>query len=192
MHSILSSSKDSKLLPAAIAPYTAHMTSRRIHVRSTKYDGSRHWEFDSVFVHEDGPLLITSNHAGQELSNPRGIWKTPWDTRNHFWSDRWYNVMLLEKPNGGGLEGFYCNVTTPARFDDENVTYIDLDLDLRVSAQGTLEVLDEDEFLDNSQRMGYSPDVIKQSRRALEELKRLAAAAEGPFAALNGMEYAQS
>ncbi len=145
-----------------------------------------------MFVHEDGPLLITSNHAQQELSTPYGPWKTPWDTRNHFWSDRWYNVMLLEKPNGGGLEGFYCNVTTPARFDDENVTYIDLDLDLRVSALGTLEVLDEDEFLDNSVRMGYSPDVIRESRRALEELKRLAVAAEGPFAALNGLEYAAS
>ena len=172
--------------------YTGIVHGRRIHVRSTKYDGSRHWEFDSVFVHQEGSLLITTNYAGQELLNPRGSWKTPWDTRNHFWSDRWYNVMLLEKPNGGGLEGFYCNVATPAEFDGENVTYIDLDLDLRVSAQGVLEVLDEDEFLDNSQRMGYSPDVIRESRRALEELKRLAAAAEGPFAALNGLEPASS
>ena len=100
------------------------MTGKRIHVRSTKYDGSRHWEFDSVFVHEVGTLLITNNPAGQELSTPSGPWKTPWDTRNHFWSDRWYNVLRLEKPNGGGLEGFYCNVTTPAEFDGENVTVL--------------------------------------------------------------------
>ena len=62
--------------------------------------------------------------------------------------------------------------------------YVDLDLDLRVSAQGKLEVLDEDEFLDNSKRMGYSPDVIEHARNALDELVRLAAAAEGPFAVL--------
>ena len=92
--------------------------------------------------------------------------------------------MRLEKPNGAGLEGFYCNVTTPAKYDGENVAYIDLDLDLHVSAQGTLEVLDEDEFSENSLRMGYSPDVIRASRSALEELIRLAATAEGPFTAL--------
>ena len=160
------------------------MTGKRIHVRSTKYDGSPHWEFDSWLVREEGPLLVTSNHAGQELSNWKGSWRTPWDTLNHFWSDRWYNVMLLEKPNGKGLEGFYCNVTTPTEYDGENVHYVDLDLDLRVSAQGKIEVLDEDEFLDNSKRMGYSPDVIKHARNALDELVRLAAAAEGPFAVL--------
>ena len=168
------------------------MTGRRIHVRSTKYDGSPHWEFDSWLVHEDGPLLVTSNFAGQELGNWKGSWRTPWDTQNHFWSDRWYNVMRCDRPNGKGLDHFYCNVTTPAEYDGETVTYIDLDLDLRVSAHGKVEVLDEDEFLNNSQRMGYSPDVIEQSRNALDELVRLAAAAEGPFAALNASEPASS
>ena len=149
------------------------MTGRRIHVRSSKYDGSPHWEFDSWFVLEDGPLLVTNNFAGQVLQNPRGPWRTPHDTRNHFWSDRWYNIMRRELPNGGGLYGWYCNVTTPADYDGETVRYVDLDLDVIVDAQLNAKVVDEDEFLQHSEHMAYPPDVIERSRAAVDELLQL-------------------
>jgi protein associated with RNAse G/E len=154
---------------------------RTIHVCSTKYDGSPHWEFDSFFVHEDGPLLVTHNFAGQQLRNKAGLWTTPFDTRNHFWTDRWYNVMRCDRPKAGGLEYWYCNVTTPAQYDGEAVRYVDLDLDVRVFASGETEVLDEDEFLEHSDRMGYPPDVIDQARRAVDELFSLIQRGAFPF-----------
>lgn len=157
------------------------MAGRRIHVRSSKYDGSPHWEFDSWFVLEDGPLLVTSNFAGQVLNNAKGPWRTPHDTRNHFWSDRWYNIMRRELPNGGGLYGWYCNVTTPAEYDGENIRYVDLDLDVIVDAQLVATVVDEDEFLRHSKRMAYPPDVIEQSRAAVDELLQLVRSGQPPF-----------
>ncbi|MEX2159741.1 MAG: DUF402 domain-containing protein [Dehalococcoidia bacterium] len=160
---------------------TAPPTGRRIHVVSTKYDGSAHWEFDSFLVLEQAPLLITTNFAGQELGNWKGNWVTPWDTRNHFWSERWYNVMRCDRPRGGGLDHWYCNVTTPALFDGETVRYIDLDLDVSVGSNGEAQVLDEDEFLENSGRMGYAPDVIEYARRAVDELLELARTGQFPF-----------
>lgn len=160
---------------------TATAIGRPIHVVSTKYDGSAHWEFDSFFVAERGPLLIATNFAGQELRNKVGLWKTPFDVRNHFWSDRWYNVMRCDRPRAGGLEYWYCNVTTPATYDGETIRYADLDLDVRVYANGTIEILDEDEFLEHSAVMGYPPDVIEQSRAAVDELVALARGAQFPF-----------
>jgi protein associated with RNAse G/E len=154
---------------------------RRVHVVSTKYDGSPHWEFDSFFVLEQQPLLITTNFAGQELGNWKGAWTTPWDTRNHFWVDRWFNVMRCDRPRGGGLDHWYCNVTTPAQYDGETVRYVDLDLDVSVGPNGEIELLDEDEFLDNSARMGYAPDVIENARRAVDELIELAQQGRFPF-----------
>lgn len=157
------------------------MIGRPIHVRSTKYDGSPHWEFDSWFVLERGTLLVTLNLAGQELQTWNGPWITPYDTRNHFWSDRWYNVMRLEQPRGGGFQGWYCNVTTPAQYDGANVFYVDLDLDVRVTADGAVEVLDEDEFLENSERFRYPPEVVAEARRAVDELCALATRRAFPF-----------
>jgi uncharacterized protein len=154
---------------------------RRTIVCSTKYDGSAHWEYESWVVLEKRPLLITQDFAGQEMQTWKGPWVSPHHTRNYFWSDRWYNVMRLERPQGGKLDGWYCNVATPVQFDGEYVRYVDLDLDVRVSAAGEPEVLDEDEFLENSARMGYPPDVIEQSRRAVDELMALVRNAQFPF-----------
>ena len=157
------------------------MTGRRIHVRSSKYDGSPHWEFDSWFVLADGPLLVTSNFAGQVLQTWKGPWTDPYDTRNHFWSDRWYNIMRLELPNGSGLDGWYCNVTTPIEYDGDNVRFVDLDLDVVVDAELNAKVVDEDEFLKHSECMAYPPDVIEQSRAAVDELLQLVRGGQPPF-----------
>ena len=157
------------------------MIGRRVRVCSTKYDGSPHWEYDSSFVLEEGPLLVTLNFAGQELQTWQGPWTTPYDTRNHFWADRWYNVMRCDRPKAGGLEYWYCNVTTPALYDGETVRYADLDLDVIVPVDGEPQLLDEDEFLENSGRIGYPPEVIEQARRAVDELLALARGRRFPF-----------
>jgi len=160
---------------------TSPPLGRTIHVVSTKYDGSAHWEFDSFFIAERGPLLITANFAGQVYQTWKGPHTEPFDIRNHFWTDRWYNVMRCDRPRAGGLEYWYCNVTTPALYDGETVRYVDLDLDVRVFADGTLDVLDEDEFLENSRRMGYPPDMIEQARQAVDALLALARDGQFPF-----------
>ena len=154
---------------------------RPIRVVSSKYDGSPHWEFDAYFVLERGPLIIATNFAGQELQTWDGPWTTPYDTRNHFWTDRWYNVMRCERPRGGGLEYWYCNVTTPAVYDGETLRYVDLDLDVVVRPDGSVELLDEDEFTENSARMGYPEDVVRAAQAAADELMRLAAQRVFPF-----------
>ena len=161
--------------------YSSDVIGRAIHVCSTKYDGSPHWEFDSWFVLEKGPLLITQEFAGHEYQTWNGPWVTPYHARNYFWADRWYNVMRCDRPKASGLEYWYCNVTTPAQFDGEHVRYVDLDLDVIVPAEGQPRVVDEDEFLEHSRRMGYPPDVIDQARRAVDELLDLARRGEFPF-----------
>ena len=154
---------------------------RPIHVVSTKYDGSRHWEYDSRLVLTTGSLIVSQDFAGQVYQTWKGPHTEPFDVRNHFWTDRWYNVMRCDRPRAGGLEYWYCNVTTPAQYDGETVRYSDLDLDVLVFPDGSLKVVDEDEFLEHSVLMGYPPDVIEQSRRAVDELIALARGAQFPF-----------
>ena len=157
------------------------MIGRRIFVCSSKYDGSPHWEFDSWSVLEQGPLLVTQNFAGQELNTSDGPWTSPYHVRNHFWLDgRWYNVMRFEHPTGA-LDGWYCNVTTPAVFDGETIRYVDLDLDVRIWPTGEIQVLDEDEFLENSERMAYPPEVVQEARLAVDALLQLARKGAFPF-----------
>lgn len=64
----------------------------------------------------------------------------------YYYSDRWYNIFAIYDRDDGQLKGWYCNIGKPAVFEDGVVSYVDLALDLWVSADGTQTVLDEDEF----------------------------------------------
>ncbi len=63
-----------------------------------------------------------------------------------FYSDRWYNIFEIYDRDDGKLKGFYCNIGKPAVIEDDFVSYVDLALDLWVSADGRQTVLDEDEL----------------------------------------------
>ncbi|MBL8062034.1 MAG: DUF402 domain-containing protein [Anaerolineales bacterium] len=63
-----------------------------------------------------------------------------------FYTDKWYNIFAIYDRDDGKLKGWYCNITKPAVIEDGFVSYIDLALDLWVSADGRRTVLDEDEL----------------------------------------------
>jgi predicted RNA-binding protein associated with RNAse of E/G family len=63
-----------------------------------------------------------------------------------FYSDRWYNIFEIYDRDDGSFKGMYCNITKPAVMEDDHVSYVDLALDLWVSAKGAQTVLDEDEL----------------------------------------------
>jgi protein associated with RNAse G/E len=157
------------------------VTGQNVRVCSTKYDGSPHWEFDAFLAHEDARLFVVQGFAGLVCRTWKGPWTDPFDSRGHYWTDRWYNVIRCERPQGGGLEYWYCNIGTPAEFDGETLRYVDLDLDVIVSPSGECRVVDEDEFLEHSGRMGYPPDVIEHSRRAVDEILELVRRGDFPF-----------
>lgn len=63
-----------------------------------------------------------------------------------FYTDRWYNIFEIHDRDDGGLKGWYCNIGKPAVIEGSTVSYVDLALDLWVSANGDQTILDEDEF----------------------------------------------
>jgi protein associated with RNAse G/E len=64
----------------------------------------------------------------------------------YYYTDRWYNIFAIHDREDGRIKGWYCNIGMPAVIEDGVVSYVDLALDLWVSAKGEQTVLDEDEF----------------------------------------------
>ncbi|MFZ5821529.1 MAG: DUF402 domain-containing protein [Chloroflexota bacterium] len=85
-----------------------------------------------------------------------------------FYSDRWYNIFEIFDRDDGSRKGWYCNIGYPAVVDGGTVSYVDLALDLWVSAAGRQTVLDEDEFL----ALPLDAATRAQATAALDELKR--------------------
>ncbi|MEO0562990.1 MAG: DUF402 domain-containing protein [Chloroflexota bacterium] len=63
-----------------------------------------------------------------------------------FYTDRYYNVFRVAAPNTGELRGWYCNITRPAVITEDSVSSDDLALDVFITADGEVHMLDEDEF----------------------------------------------
>jgi len=76
-----------------------------------------------------------------------------------FYTDKWYNIFEIHDRDDGKLKGWYCNLTTPAIIDEDAVAYIDLALDLWVSADGRQSVLDEDEMEELKLNEEYTREV---------------------------------
>lgn len=87
----------------------------------------------------------------------------------YYYSDRWYNIFAIYDRDDGQIKGWYCNVGKPAEFEDGIVSYVDLALDLWVSANGTQTVLDEDEF----DALELPDELRARALTGLAELKRL-------------------
>lgn len=54
----------------------------------------------------------------------------------------------------------YVNIGTPPAWEGDRVTQVDLDLDVVRNLDGTVEILDEDEFADHQVRFEYPQDLI--------------------------------
>jgi len=87
----------------------------------------------------------------------------------YYYSDRWYNIFAIYDRDDGQVKGWYCNVGMPAMIEDGVVSYVDLALDLWISADGRQTVLDEDEFEELNLDAGLRADALN----GLEELKAL-------------------
>ncbi|WP_031509818.1 DUF402 domain-containing protein [Streptomyces megasporus] len=91
----------------------------------------------------------------------------------HYWRDRWFSVKEVRAADGG-LKGWYCDITRPARVAGEALTTWDLELDLWVSADRSAVLrLDEDEF-EAEGLADREPEAAERARRALDELEELA------------------
>ena len=82
-------------------------------------------------------------------------------------NDRWYNIYEIHDKADGRIKGWYCNISLPAVFGDDTISYVDLALDLLVYPDGRMLVLDEDEFAE----LNLDETRQEQARRALNELK---------------------
>jgi uncharacterized protein len=86
-----------------------------------------------------------------------------------FYTDLWYNIFEIYDRDDGKRKGWYCNVCRPAVLTDGAVSYVDLALDLWVSADGKQTVLDEDEFAD----LPLNDSERDKAWNALAELQQL-------------------
>ena len=111
---------------------------------------------EALFTREDMPFMDVIFKKGDRFVE-------------YYFTDRWYNIFTIHDREDGNVKGWYCNIGKPAEIEDGIVSYVDLALDLWVSAEGKQTVLDEDEF----EALALSKELSAAALKGLEELKTL-------------------
>ncbi|MCL4273010.1 MAG: DUF402 domain-containing protein [Anaerolineales bacterium] len=127
------------------------------------------WQYDSeILCRDDTSITVEAFFNRDDMPFQEIVLKRNDRFVETFYADKWYNIFEIYDRDDGKLKGWYCNISKPAVIEDGQVSYVDLALDLWVSADGRQTVLDEDELeelkLDDTTRQG--------AFAGLRELKR--------------------
>ncbi len=155
--------------------------SQQIEVQARKYDNRIHRRWVGRVEEWQGSMIVLNAKFEDTIEHPLLGTIVPGTlSTEYYWTDRWYNVFRFCEPTGE-FRNYYCNINTPAEFDGNVLSFVDLDIDVLVAPDFSVQILDRDEFAANAARYGYSNDTLQRADKALDELLTLITERRFPF-----------
>lgn len=141
-------------------------------IKSLKYPDIPHYEWEGEILEKTEDYLLVRCKSGRKLihhtRNDVYIINTP--SIEYFPLKKWYTAAM--EVENGALISAYCNVAMPAVLNQNELSFIDLDLDFVKRKNENWEVVDEDEFEVNSMKYQYPEELKNEALKALEKLKQ--------------------
>ena len=148
-------------------------------VQYFKYPDSLHWRHDLVLLGEDEFGTWLGANPGARIQ--RGH-EPPMRTRGFVQLIPDDTYSLIYRGMRAGSERYYVDIITkPVWHGEQRVEMFDLDLDVTRHGNGSVEVLDEDEFDDHRERFGYPPWMIDVARTTTARIFLAVQAGDPPF-----------
>jgi uncharacterized protein len=120
--------------------------------------------------------------GGQVVRGTGKVLTTGQDSLTLFQPDTWYAARWYRAPAESGRARrfrWYADICTPPEFAADGIRLVDLDLDVAMTWDGEIVVLDEDEFAER--RIGYPEDAVEQALAATDAVARAMADRAYPF-----------
>lgn len=148
-------------------------------IQSYKHNGRLHriWKASTILKKTSKEIIGGNDRTIVRESN--GFeWRTREPAIFYFHYHHWFNAIAMIRSDG---IHYYCNISSPCLADQEALKYIDYDLDVKITPDHTIRLLDEDEYEKHRKEMAYAPDVERKIAEGLHELKHWIYAGKGPF-----------
>lgn len=141
-----------------------------VKVKSIKYWNTINYEWETTLLEHTEKYLLGKGEINRKLVHhgKSKIFTMKNPSIEFFPFDDWFTVSV-EKLFDNSLN-YYCNICKPSNFLDNVLSFIDLDIDIIKQPGGDWTVVDEDEFIFNSQKYNYPIQLIN---RTIEEKNRL-------------------
>ena len=154
-------------------------------VNSRKYNGEIHHTWKANLIEYDESSIVLVGAFDEEVIHSKlGLIRRGTISYEYYRLDSWYNIFRFHNPEGD-LRNYYCNMNMPPIFSDGVLDYVDLDVDLLVSKDFKTELLDLDEFQENSIKFNYPAEINEQVHRAIKTLLTIIEKKSFPFSLTN-------
>jgi uncharacterized protein len=149
----------------------------KVRIQKLNPDGEVKYEYGGTLLEKDEhQIVVEAFFDRDDMPFQDVVFKKGDHFLEFYYFDRWYNIFEIYDRDNNELKGWYCNVGKPVVMDGDIVSYVDLALDLWVSAIGDQVVLDEDEFKD----LELNDDMRIGALNGLKELRLLFATKKSP------------
>ena len=146
------------------------MSRVKTQVQKKNPAGKVTYQYEGVMLSRDKhAIVIEALFDRADMPFMDVVFKTGDRFVEYYFDDHWYNIFVIHDRQDARIKGWYCNIGKPAVFEDGIVSYVDLALDLWVSADGKQTVLDEDEF----EALELDENLRISALKGLDELKSL-------------------
>lgn len=150
-------------------------------INSRKFDQSISRSWTCELVEETDHYYVFLGEFASEVKHKQlGIIKPATVSYEYYWKNECYNVFRFHEPNGE-FRNFYCNLNLPPTFTNGILDYIDLDIDILVWKNFSIEILDVDEYEANKEKYSYPESLQQKVSEAIKKLLAKIKAKEFPF-----------
>lgn len=142
--------------------------ANKVTIYSFKHNGSFHrlWE-NSIVIEETPDYIVAGNLRAKVTEGDGRIWEAREPAITIFFTKKWYNVICMLRDTG---IHYYSNIASPAFPINDEITYIDYDLDVGLSPDNNIRILDEGEYHRHQEEMHYSLELDYVLKEALYEV----------------------
>lgn len=152
-----------------------------IYMKSLKYPDIPHYEWKGHLLRKTPEYVMVLCESGREMIHhtKNTTFTIDVTTLEYFFLKEGYTVaMEIEE---GKILSYYCNIALPSVLNGNQLSFVDLDLDMVKERYQDWKVVDEDEFELNSVKYGYPAALKKYALKSLELLQQKIVDASFPF-----------
>ncbi|WP_166245546.1 DUF402 domain-containing protein [Paenibacillus turpanensis] len=156
-------------------------------IKSFKHDGHLHrvwlenWKVPDEHlrdIHIDERMYVFVNSQTKIREADGKEWVSRIPGVSFFLPERWFNVVALIEDHG---VRYYCNLASPPLQYGNVLTYIDYDLDVIKLPNGTVQIVDEEEYQRHKKLYHYPLSVEEKVNCGLQELLDRIRIGSSPF-----------
>ncbi|MCU4706376.1 DUF402 domain-containing protein [Mycoplasma sp. CSL7503-lung] len=142
-----------------------------VNIQAYKHNGKlyRQWSNAKIIFHNKRHIVLSlkGTRVVETSKNYKG-WKYKEDAIWFFPKDSLYNTIVLIKRKLG--YSYYTNLASRPIFEDNTIKFIDYDLDIKSYPNRDLQIVDKEEFKENSKLYNYPEQLKKDIYNELTEV----------------------